>query len=41
MFAHPAVSSLWHDFSRTDLFLVGYCLVDEWMQQRFGSSNAH
>ena len=39
MFAHPAVSSLWHDFSRADLFLVVYCLVDEWMQQRFGSSN--
>ncbi len=39
MFIHPAVPSLWHDFSRADLFLVVYCLVDEWMHARFGSSN--
>lgn len=40
MIAHPAVSLLRHDFSRTDLFSVTYCLVDDWMKQRFGSSNA-
>ena len=40
MLAHPAVLSLSHTFSRTDLFLVVYCLVDEWMHQRFGTSNA-
>ena len=39
MLTHPAVSSLWHDFSRTDLFLTVFCLVDDWMQTRFGSSN--
>ena len=40
MFAHPAVPLLSHNFSREDLFLVVYCLVDDWMHQRFGSSNA-
>lgn len=40
MFAHPAVSSLSHNFSREDLFLVVYCLVDDWMYARFGASNA-
>lgn len=39
MFAHPAVLSLSHNFSREDLFLVVYCLVDEWMHARFGGSN--
>jgi hypothetical protein len=39
MYAHPAVFSLSHTFSRQDLFLVVYCLVDEWMHQRFGASN--
>jgi hypothetical protein len=39
MYAHPAVLSLSHTFSRQDLFLVVYCLVDEWMHQRFGASN--
>ena len=39
MFSHPAVSPLWHDFSRADLFLVVYCMVDEWMHQRYGGSN--
>lgn len=39
MFAHPAVFSLSHTFSREDLFLVVYCLVDEWMHARFGGSN--
>lgn len=40
MIAHPAASLLSHNFSREDLFLVVYCLVDDWMHQRFGSSNA-
>lgn len=40
MLIHPAVLSLSHNFSREDLFLVVYCLVDEWMHKRFGSSNA-
>jgi len=39
MLAHPAVLSLSHNFSREDLFLVAYCLVDEWMQQVYGGSN--
>lgn len=40
MIAHPAVLSLSHTFSREDLFLVVYCLVDDWMHQCFGGSNA-
>jgi hypothetical protein len=39
MLAHPAVLSLSHNFSREDLFLVVYCLVDDWMHARFGGSN--
>jgi hypothetical protein len=39
MIIHPAVTELWHDFSRTDLFLTVFCIVDEWMQERYGSSN--
>lgn len=39
MIAHPAVLSLSHNFSREDLFLVTYCIVDEWMQRCYGSSN--
>jgi len=39
MLVHPAVLSLSHNFSREDLFLVVYCLVDEWMHQRYGASN--
>jgi hypothetical protein len=41
MIAHPAVLSLSHNFSREDLFLVVYCLIDDWMHQRFGGSNAN
>ena len=40
MLVHPAVSSLCHDFSRGDLFVVVYCLIDDWMHARFGGSNA-
>lgn len=39
MIAHPAVSSLWHDFGRADLFLVVFCLVDDWLHACYGSSN--
>jgi len=39
MLTHPAVLSLSHTFSREDLFLVVYCLVDDWMHQRYGASN--
>jgi hypothetical protein len=40
MIAHPSLPLLSHTFSREDLFLVVYCLVDDWMHARFGSSNA-
>jgi hypothetical protein len=39
MLTHPAVLSLSHNLSREDLFVVVYCLVDEWMQRCYGSSN--
>ena len=39
MFAHPIVSTLSHDFSCVDMFFVVYCLVDEWLHRRFGSSD--
>lgn len=39
MVTHPSLSSLCPGFSRTDLFLVVFCIVDDWMQQRFSSSN--
>ena len=40
MITHPSLTSLSTDFSRDDLFLVVFCLVDDWMKVRFGSSNA-
>jgi len=40
MIRHPSLSLLSGAFSREDLFLVVYCVVDDWMQRRFGSSNA-
>jgi DDE family transposase len=40
MITHPSLTSLSTDFSRADLFLVVFCLVDDWMKARFGSSNA-
>jgi hypothetical protein len=40
MITHPSLTSLSTDFSRADLFLVVFCLVDDWMKVRFGSSNA-
>ena len=39
MIAHPAVLSLSHNFSREDLFVVVYCLVDDWLHQCYGRSN--
>ncbi len=40
MITHPSLTSLSANFSRKDLFLVVYCVVDDWMKARFGSSNA-
>lgn len=39
MITHPAVSLLSHSFTREDLFLAVYCLVDDWMKLQFGNSN--
>jgi len=39
MFAHPASELLSDNCSREDLFLVVFCLVDDWMQQRYGQPN--
>lgn len=39
MFAHPSLTLLSDSFSREDLFLVVFCLVDDWMQQRYQGSN--
>jgi Transposase DDE domain len=40
MITHPSLPLLSGTFSREDLFLVVYCVVDDWMHTRFGSSNA-
>jgi hypothetical protein len=40
MIAHPALHALSGTFSREDLFTVVYCVVDDWLKARFGSSNA-
>ena len=40
MIRHPALSLLSTPFSREDLFLVVYCVVDDWLHARFGSANA-
>src|SRR5436309_5964045 len=40
MIRHPALSRLSTPFSREDLFLVVYCVVDDWLHARFGSANA-
>jgi hypothetical protein len=39
MIAHPSLSLLSPDFGRDDLFLVVYCVIDDWMHKRYGSSN--
>jgi hypothetical protein len=40
MIAHPSLSLLSTRFSREDLFLVVYCVVDDWMKRRYGQANA-
>jgi Transposase DDE domain len=40
MVAHPSLSLLSGSFSREDLFLVVYCIVDDWLHSRFGGANA-
>jgi Transposase DDE domain len=40
MIRHPSLPLLSGTFSREDLFLVVYCVVDDWMQHRYGDSNA-
>lgn len=40
MIRHPSLSLLSTPFSREDLFLVVFCVVDDWMHARFGSANA-
>ena len=40
MIADPLPALLSHSFSRTDLFVVVYCEIDDWMIARYGSSNA-
>ena len=40
MIRHPSLSLLSTPFGREDLFLVVYCVVDDWMHPRFGSANA-
>lgn len=40
MIRHPSLSLLSSSFCREDLFLVVYCVVDDWMHVRFDSPNA-
>jgi hypothetical protein len=40
MIVHPSLHLLSGYFSRADLFLVVYCLVDDWMHAQFHQSNA-
>ena len=40
MVLHPSPLLLSGNFSRSDLFLVVFCLVDDWMKECFGSANA-
>jgi DDE family transposase len=40
MVTHPSLTLLSGTFSREDLFLVVYCVIDDWMHARFGSANA-
>lgn len=40
MYKHPSLDPLSPNFSRTDLFTVVFCLIDDWMKQRHQSSNA-
>jgi hypothetical protein len=40
MLVHPALALLSDSFTREDLFLVVYCVTDDWMKARYGSANA-
>jgi hypothetical protein len=40
MLVHPSLALLSASFTREDLFLVVYCLTDDWMKVRYGSANA-
>jgi hypothetical protein len=39
MVTHPSLTLLSDRFTREDLFLVVFCLIDDWMKARFGSAN--
>jgi hypothetical protein len=39
MHTHPSLPLLSGTFSRADLFLVVFCVVDDWMKERFGQSS--
>lgn len=39
MSAHPSLTLLSDRFSREDLFLVVFCLVDDWLQHQYHASN--
>jgi hypothetical protein len=40
MITHPSLPLLSGSFSREDLFLVVYCVVDDWLRACFGGANA-
>jgi hypothetical protein len=40
MITHPSLPLLSNTFSREDLFLVVYCVIDDWLRTRFASANA-
>ena len=40
MVKHPAPSLLSGNFSRNDRFTTVFCIVDDWMKESFGQSNA-
>lgn len=39
MIKHPSLEQLSPEFNRDDLLLVVFCIVDDWMHKRYGSSN--
>lgn len=39
MIKHPSLELLSPQINRNDLFLVVFCIVDDWMHERYGSSN--
>jgi len=39
MYKHPSVTLLCPNFSRTDLFSVVFCVVDDWMKSLYHNSN--